>query len=401
MSWLAHAGFWRFADRDDRDVPPAPAAWPSVVAVVPARDEADVIAATVAGLLAQDYPGSFEVRLVDDGSTDGTAAAARTAANGDPRLTILTAPPRPPGWTGKLWALARGVDAAGAPDWLWLTDADIGHAPDTLRNLVCRTGDGRVMVSTMARLHCTGLAERALIPAFVYFFAMLYPFARVNGRGDTAAAAGGCILVRRNILQRAGGIARIAPEIIDDCALARRVKPYGRIWLGLSTRSRSLRPYAFDDIRRMVARSAYAQLGYSPWRLAGTLAGMALIYLTPVALALFGQGALQLAGLGVWLVMATSMVPILRYYRVSPLWGVALPFIAATYAGFTLDSAIQHWRGRGGMWKGRAQAHVILPGFGEGDRAASGVVEGRWPQPHRPSVAQEARHLPEVGEDRV
>ena len=171
-TWLFryfHGSFSTFDDRDDRDVPPAPAEWPSVVAVVPARDEADVIAATVAGLLAQDYPGTFELRLVDDGSTDGTAAAARTAANGDPRLTILTAPPRPPGWTGKLWALAHGVDHAGSPDWLWLTDADIGHAPDTLRNLICRTGmgDGRIMVSTMARLHCTGLAERALIPAFV------------------------------------------------------------------------------------------------------------------------------------------------------------------------------------------------------------------------------------------
>ncbi len=345
-------------ERDDRDLPPAPTVWPKVVAVVPARDEADVIAKTIAGLLAQDYPGAFAVRLVDDDSSDGTAAAASAAASGDPRLTILTAPPRPPGWTGKLWALAHGIEHAGTPAWLWLTDADIGHAPDTLRNLVTRTGtgDGRVMVSTMARLHCSNLAERALIPAFVYFFAMLYPFSRVNGRGDSAAAAGGCVLVRREILAAAGGIASVRHEIIDDCALARRIKPHGRIWLGLSTRSASLRPYGFDDIRRMVARSAYAQLGYQWWKLAATVIGMVLLYLTPIALALFAHGSWRWVGTGVWGAMALSMVPINRYYRVSPLWGIALPIIAATYAGFTIDSAIQHWRGRGGMWKGRAQA---------------------------------------------
>jgi len=214
------------------------------------------------------------------------------------------------------------------------------------------------MVSTMARLHCSGLAERALIPAFVYFFAMLYSFARVNGRGDTAAAAGGCVLVRRDILERAGGIESIRGQIIDDCALAKRIKPLGRIWLGLSTRSRSLRPYRFDDVRQMVARSAFAQLGYKWWKLAGTLVGMTLLYLGPVALAAFGHGAWRWAGVGIWLGMALSMTAINRYYRVSMLWGLALPFIAATYAGFTLDSAIQHARGRGGMWKGRAQAQL-------------------------------------------
>ena len=355
--------FFSFHDRDDRDLPPEPTDWPSVVAVVPARDEADVIATTIAGLLAQDYPGAFEICLVDDGSTDGTAPAAHAAANGDPRLTIVAAPPRPAGWTGKLWALAMGVGVAGEPDWLWLTDADIGHAPDTLRNLVTRTGRGdaqvdeqRVMVSTMARLHCTNLAERALIPAFVYFFAMLYPFGRVNRSGDTAAAAGGCVLIRRDILEQAGGIASIRGQIIDDCALARAIKPLGRIWLGLSTRSRSLRPYRFGDIRRMVARSAFAQLDYKWWKLAGTLAGMVLLFLGPVALAAFGHGAWRWAGVGIWFAMALSMTAIHLYYRVSMLWGLALPFIAAVYAGFTLDSAVQHARGRGGMWKGRAQA---------------------------------------------
>jgi hopene-associated glycosyltransferase HpnB len=270
---------------------------------------------------------------------------------------ILTGSPRPAGWTGKLWALDRGIAAAGTPEFLWLTDADIGHAPDNLRRLVARaTTDNRVMVTLMARLHCQSLAERLLIPAFVYFFAMLYPFARVNRPADPlAAAAGGCVLVRRETLAAAGGIAAIAHEIIDDCALARRIKPQGSLWLGLSDRAVSLRPYSFDDIRRMVARSAYAQLGYSPLRLAGTLAGLLLVYVAPPLLALSGVPGAWL-GRAAWALMVMTMFPILRCYRVNPLLGLALPLIALAYAGFTLDSAIQHWRGRGGMWKGRAQA---------------------------------------------
>ncbi len=350
-------GFWRFADRDTGDLP-EPRHWPSVVAVIPARNEADVIARTIAGVLAQDYPGALRVILVDDQSDDGTAEIARTAAGGDERLRILTGSPRPPGWTGKLWAVEQGIAAAGTPDFLWLTDADIGHTPDNLRRLVARaTGRQLAMVTLMAKLHCTTPAERALIPAFVYFFAMLYPFARVNDPRDRmAAAAGGCVLVRREVLAAAGGIASIHAEIIDDCALGRRIKPLGPIWLGLTDRATSLRPYGFADIRKMVARSAYAQLGYAPLALVGTVVGMLVIYGAPPLLAIFGHGAEQGAALSTWAIMSLTMMPILQFYGVATLWGFALPLVALVYTGFTLDSAVQHWRGRGGMWKGRAQA---------------------------------------------
>ncbi len=354
---LGRSGFWRFGARDDCALPD-PARWPPVVAVVPARDEADVIARSIGSLLAQDYPGDFRVIIVDDQSGDGTSAAAAALAADDARLTVIEGGPRPPEWTGKLWALEQGVALAGAPEFLWLTDADIGHAPDHLRRLVARAEHGKLaLVSLMARLHCATLAERALIPAFVYFFAMLYPFARVNGPADRlAAAAGGCVLVRREVLAAAGGIAAIRGEIIDDCALARRIKPLGPIWLGITERAVSLRPYSFDDIRRMVARSAYAQLGYSPLLLFCTIGAMLVIYLAPLLLAVLANGLAGWAGGLAWALMALTMLPILRFYRLSSLWSLALPFIALAYTAFTLDSAVQRWRGRGGMWKGRAQA---------------------------------------------
>ena len=361
---LGRGGFWLCRERDDRDQPPAPARWPSVVAVVPARDEADVIARSIGSLLAQDYPGPFRVVLVDDGSTDGTAEAAR-AAPGAERLEVLAGAALPAGWTGKLWALEQGVRRAGAPDYVLLTDADIGHAPDNLRALVARAEEGRcALVSLMARLSCGKLAERFLIPAFVFFFAMLYPFAWVARRDRAlAAGAGGCMLVRREALERAGGIASIRREIIDDCALARRLKAQGPIRLLLTERARSLRPYGgIGEIGRMVSRSAYAQLGYSPLLLAGTVAGMALTYLVPPGLAILGGGAARLAGLLAWLLMALAFQPMLRFYRVSPLWGLTLPAIGAAYTLFTIQSALQFWRGQGGMWKGRAQA--IAPGAG-------------------------------------
>ena len=361
---LGRGGFWLCRERDDRDQPPAPARWPSVVAVVPARDEADVIARSIGSLLAQDYPGPFRVVLVDDGSTDGTAEAAR-AAPGAERLEVLAGAALPAGWTGKLWALEQGVRRAGAPDYVLLTDADIGHAPDNLRALVARAEEGRcALVSLMARLSCGNVAERFLIPAFVFFFAMLYPFAWVARRDRAlAAGAGGCMLVRREALERAGGIASIRREIIDDCALARRLKAQGPIRLLLTERARSLRPYGgIGEIGRMVSRSAYAQLGYSPLLLAGTVAGMALTYLVPPGLAILGGGAARLAGLLAWLLMALAFQPMLRFYRVSPLWGLALPAIGAAYTLFTIQSALQFWRGQGGMWKGRAQA--IAPGAG-------------------------------------
>ncbi|HEY8609979.1 MAG TPA: glycosyltransferase, partial [Roseomonas sp.] len=270
--------------------------------------------------------------------------------------------PLPAGWTGKLWALEQGVrhaTAAAPPDYILLTDADIGHDPANLRALVARAEAGRLtLVSLMAELSCTTRAERFLIPAFVFFFQMLYPFAWVADAGRRiAAGAGGCMLVRREALERAGGIASVRTAIIDDCALARRLKAQGPIWLGLTRRARSLRPYgSFGEIGRMVSRSAYAQLHYSPLLLAGTLAGMVLTYLIPPALALLGTGLAGVAGLAAWAMMALAFQPMLRFYRASPLWGLALPAIGAAYAVFTLQSALQVWRGRGGMWKGRAQA---------------------------------------------
>jgi hopene-associated glycosyltransferase HpnB len=350
--------FWVMQERDDRNEPASPKTWPSVVAVVPARNEADVISETIGSLLKQDYPGSFRVVLVDDQSTDGTADAAH-ALEGADRLTLLSGAPRPPGWTGKLWAVRQGITRAGSPDYLWLTDADIAHTPDNLRRLVARAESGKlVLTSLMAKLHCRSWPERYLIPAFVFFFDMLYPFAWVNNpKRKLAAAAGGCMLVKRAALERAGNIDAIRSQIIDDCALGRAMKAQGPIWLGLTERARSVRPYqGMGEIRSMVARSAYAQLGYSPLLLAGTFAGMIVVYAAAPLLAVFARDSAQASGILVWAAMTLAFQPILRFYRLSPLWGFALPLIGAVYALFTLDSAIQHWRGRGGMWKGRAQA---------------------------------------------
>lgn len=348
---LGRGFFWLARERDDRDAP-APSVWPSVTAVVPARDEADVIQRSVGSLLAQDYQGRFRVILVDDQSSDGTAGLVSGCE-------VIQGTPRPPGWTGKLWALHQGIAAAGACDYLWLTDADIAHAPDNLAKLVARAESGRlVLTSLMAKLHCASFAEKLLIPAFVFFFDMLFPFGWVNDpRAKTAAAAGGCMLVKRAALERAGGIDAIRSEIIDDCALGRAMKAQGPIWLGLTGRSVSLRPYAgMNEIARMIARSAYAQLSYSPLQLAGTVIGMALVYALAPLLAVFARGPVQLAGIAAWALMGIAFAPMARFYRLSPLWGLALPLIGALYGAFTLASAIQHWRGRGGMWKGRAQA---------------------------------------------
>ena len=351
-----NGGFWLARERDDVDLPPEPVVWPAVVAVVPARDEAGVIGDTIASLAAQDYPGEFRIMVVDDGSRDATAALAREA--GGARLTVLRARPLAAGWTGKLAAVDQGIAVAGTPEFLWLTDADIAHAPDTLRTLVARAeGRALVLVSLMARLRCQSLAERALVPAFVFFFQMLYPFARVNRPDGIGAAAGGCMLVRREALERAGGIAAIRAALIDDCALGALMKRQGPIWLGLTGRSRSIRPYdSFGTVAAMISRSAYAQLGYRPLYLAGTIAGLALVYAVPPLLAIAATGTARWLGFAAWGLMATAFQPMLRFYRRSPLWGVALPLIAAFYAACTLLSAWQHWQGRGGMWKGRAQA---------------------------------------------
>jgi hopene-associated glycosyltransferase HpnB len=353
-------GFWLARERDDRHEPAPPAVWPSVAAVVPARNEADVIGRSIGSLVGQAYPGSFRIILVDDNSEDGTAQAAPHAPD---RLEILNGAPLAPGWTGKLWAMEQGARRAAAmdpaPDYLLFTDADIAHAPDNLAALAARAeAGGLVLVSLMARLTTQTWAERLMIPAFVFFFDMLYPFAWANDPARRlAAAAGGCMLVRREALERAGGVAAIRGEIIDDCALGRVMKRQGPIWLGLTDRARSLRPYeSLAAIGRMIARSAYAQLGYSPVLLAGTLAGMGVVYIAAPALTLFAGGPARFLGLAAWLAMAAAFQPILRFYRRSPLWGLALPAIGALYSVFTVQSAVDSWRGRGGMWKGRAQA---------------------------------------------
>jgi hopene-associated glycosyltransferase HpnB len=356
--------FWLTRERDSAAAPPEPGDWPPVVAVVPARNEADVIERSVASLLSQDYPGAFGVVLVDDGSDDGTAARAALAAErlrAQSRLTVIDGRSPPKGWTGKLWAVAQGVEraSAGEPRYLLVTDADIAHQPDVLRTLVARAeGRGLALVSLMAKLNIESAADRWLIPAFVFFFDMLFPFAWVNDpKNAVAAAAGGCMLARRDALEAAGGFAAIRGEIIDDCALAKRLKRQGPIWLGLTERSVSLRPYgALSEIGRMISRSAYAQLGYSPLNLAGVALGMTLVFIAPPALALFAAGPARWMGLCAWVAMTFAFQPMLRFYRASALLGLALPLIAAFYTGCTIDSAVQVWRGRGGMWKGRSQA---------------------------------------------
>lgn len=362
---LGRGLFWLARERDDDLERKRSGPWPSVVAIVPARDEADVVARSLSSLLAQDYEGKFRIVLVDDRSADGTSQAARRAAlesGAADRLEIVAGQERPAGWTGKVWAMRQGLARAletDAPDYLLFTDADIAHAPNNLAELVLRAEERRlVLVSLMAKLHCQSIAEKLLIPAFVFFFAMLFPFGWANNpKRRTAAAAGGCMLVRRDALAAAGGLDVIARAIIDDCALARVLKREGPVWLGLTNRARSIRPYGgLNEIGRMVARSAYAQLGYSPWRLCGTIFGMLIVYVAPPVFALFAHGAPRFEGLAAWLLMALAYQPMLRFYRLFPGWGAALPLTGALYSAFTINSAVQHWRGRGGMWKGRAQA---------------------------------------------
>jgi hopene-associated glycosyltransferase HpnB len=340
--------------------------WPAVVAVVPARNESEVIASSVQSLLQQQYPGPFNVIVVDDDSTDQTAGiAARTgAAVATGRLTVLRSEGVSGGWTGKLWALNQGIAAAelSRPDYVLLTDADIVHAPDTLSWLVERALTGRyVLTSFMAKLRCESRAERSHVPAFIYFFQMLYPFPWVcRPESSVAAAAGGCMLIRADALAAAGGVASIRSALIDDCSLAAKLKKIGPIWLGLTERSRSIRPYdTLSDVRQMISRSAYAQLRYSPLLLAATVAGMAITFIVPPLLAIFATGLPRYLGLLTWLMMAVSFMPTLRFYRVSPLWSIALPGVALLYLYYTLYSAYQFLRRRGGQWKGRV--HIDAP----------------------------------------
>jgi hopene-associated glycosyltransferase HpnB len=396
LAWVylvaGHGGFWRTSQRLPR-VTSEPLVWPDVVAVVPARNEAEMLPVTLPPLLGQDYPGALAVLVVDDGSTDGTdEVAARIArslpagpAGGDRSLRVIPGvpPPADERWAGKVWAMVQGLRAAGPPvtaggrsgfpppaGYVLFTDADIAwEAPDTLRRLVAAAeGDDRDLVSQMALLRAATGWERIVVPAFVYFFAQLYPFRRVNVPGSrTAAAAGGCMLIRREILDKAGGVAQIRDALIDDVAMGRLIKGQrGRTWLGLTRQVVSVRPYpGLASLWQMVARSAYTQLRYSPALLAGTLLGLLFLYSLPPAGAIAGLVALAAgpggeaaaltlgAGLAGWALMSLSFLPMLRLYRLSPLRAPGLPLIALLYAAMTADSARRHYAGLGAQWRGR------------------------------------------------
>jgi hopene-associated glycosyltransferase HpnB len=379
FAWLylltLHGGFWRTSHR----LPPAaaaPAALPSVIAVIPARNEAAVLPACLPTLLGQDYRGRFSVIVVDDDSTDGTAKlageladAVRAAAGAGPELTVVTARPTPAGWAGKVWAMSEGVRAAGDADYLLFTDADIAYGPGTLTRLASAAASGRYdLLSQMALLRASTPAEKLLIPAFVYFFAQLYPFRRVSQpRSRTAAAAGGCMLVRPHLLAQAGGLEQIRSARIDDVALGRLLKRAGgRCWLGLTHDVLSMRSYErLADIWHMVARSAYTQLGYSLLATAGSVLALAWLYLLAPAAAVAGLALLAAgvgpglaawltgAGLAGWLLMSLTYAPILRFYRLSPARAPSLPLVAGLYAAMTADSARRYLSGHGGAWKGR------------------------------------------------
>ncbi|MCY4113608.1 MAG: glycosyltransferase [Chloroflexi bacterium] len=376
---LARGGFWRTDVRLPAvDLAAQPSEWPDLAVVVPARNESDVLPHTLPALLAQDYPGDLHVYLVDDVSDDATAETAQAIAVGvgaADRLTVIRNNPRPPGWMGKTWAMHAGVHAAlgGRPDYFLLTDADIRHPLDSARSLVAAAIHHDLdLVSQMAMLRVASLWDRLLIPAFVMFFGMIYPFRRSNDPGTgTAAAAGGCMLVRAVALERAGGIESIAGAVIDDCALARRIKDHGRpqggrIWLGLSREVRSVRRYrGLGEIWSMVTRSAYAQLDFAAWRLAGTVLGLLVVFVWPPVAIILGAVALATgaaaapaalllaSGFAAWALMTASLVPMLRWYGTRTVLALALPVTAAIYTAMTVDSARLHWSGQGGRWRGR------------------------------------------------
>jgi hopene-associated glycosyltransferase HpnB len=354
--WLARGFYWRTDVR--LAAAPEPPIWPTVAVVVPARDEAAVLPTTVPTLLGQDYPGSVRVILCDDSSTDGTG---ELIAEHWPAVTVIHPGPLPPGWAGKLWALRAGVEAAGDVDYFLLTDADIAHRPGSLSAMVSAAeAAGLALLSQMAKLRVSTGWERLIVPAFVYFFALLFPFRWSNAPGArTAAAAGGCTLVRRSALEKAGGLDAIRHAIIDDVALAKAIKSSGgTTFLGLADDVDSIRPYPdLGMLWQMVSRSAYAQLGHSLLTLIGSVLGLALIFWVPplatVVGTIVGDPLTAVLGGAAWLLLAALYVPMLRYYRLSPLRALALPLTTTLYLGMTADSAIQHYRGSGGAWKGR------------------------------------------------
>lgn len=376
------------AGEDGGDRAFSPSFYPAVCAVVPARNEAELLPVTLRSLLQQDYPGEFRVILVDDQSSDGTAEIAVQVAselNCSSRLDVIQTGALPPGWTGKLWAMEQGVRhvqaAAAPPDYLLLTDADIAHDRANLRQLITKAQQEELdLVSLMVLLRCQSLWEKLLIPAFVFFFQKLYPFRWVNDptnrfpMNQFAAAAGGCILMRREVLLQIGGLQVVRQALIDDCALAQAVKrsnpeavqdptasgkiTSGKIWLGLTQTNRSLRSYdSLRSIWEMVSRTAFTQLRYSPALLLLALVGMILIYVVPplstIVGTLTGNWAIAASGCAAWLLMTLSYLPTVRLYGGSIGVAFCLPGVALLYTVMTVDSAWQHWRGQGGAWKGR------------------------------------------------
>ncbi len=356
-------GFWRAGPFLDDSAPAHPDHLPGVVCVIPARNEAETIGGTVESLLGQDYPGPVSVIVVDDNSDDATAEAAKAAGC----RHVINGKPLEPGWSGKLWAVHQGLQAAEGIDadapYVLLTDADITHDAESLKRLVAKAegaggGETLDLVSLMVRLRCESGWEKLLIPAFIFFFQKLYPFSWVNDPArKTAAAAGGCMLVRRSALVASGGVEAIRGRLIDDCALAVRIKARGPIWLGLTTKVRSVRAYdTLGQIWDMVARTAFEQLGNSFLALVGTVLVMLIAYMAPLlaAFGVFGGGGVMTLGLVLWLgVMANAYIPTLRLYRLSVAWAVTLPLAALLFILMTVSSAIRVWRGRGGGWKGR------------------------------------------------
>lgn len=356
--------FWRVAFLP-ATTPENHSSFPTVAVVVPARDEAESIATTIQSLLKQDYQGRVHIVLVDDHSSDNTGLLAKRAAEqvgGLDRLTILQGEALPAGWTGKMWAVCQGIAKARSlnPDYILLTDADITHAPDNIRELVaCAQANDLDLTSLMVRLNCETFVERALIPAFVYYFFMLYPQRWIaSDKSPVAGAAGGCMLVRPEALDRIGGFEAIRDALIDDCSLAAAIKKSGgKICLGVTQTTVSSRRYiSATEIWNMIARTAFTQLRYSVWLLLFTLVALAIIFVVPPLVGVWGRGPEQILALVAWGAMAVSFLPTLRLYRRSWVWGLVLPLVTIFYASATIGSAVRYWCGKGGQWKGRVQA---------------------------------------------